>query len=238
MFDLVKLERVLGVHFMDPDLCREAFTHKSFAAEHNLKYDNQRLELLGDSVVQIILTEELFKRYPDLQEGALTKIRSAIVNQDSLASFARELSLGEFLMLGKGEIELGGADRDSTISDLFEAFTGALYLDQGLEVARRFFMGLVNRQYPEPSSVLISLNPKGELQEHTQRLGIGVPVYHVLSVTGPGHCPVYEVEVSIPGCDPVVAAAPSRKHAEGEAARKLLNQLKIQASGEQDAQPK
>ena len=153
MFDFVKLERVLGVHFRNPGLCREAFTHKSFAAEHDLKYDNQRLELLGDSVVQIVLTEELFKRYPALQEGALTKIRSAIVNQGSLAAFARELSLGEFLMLGKGEIELGGADRDSTISDLFEAYTGALYLDQGLEAARSFLMPLVNRQYPEPSDV-------------------------------------------------------------------------------------
>ena len=94
MSEFSKLEAKLGIKFKDPDLCKEAFTHKSFAAEHDLKYDNQRLELLGDAVVQIILTEELFKRYPSLQEGALTKIRSALVNQDSLARFARDLGLG------------------------------------------------------------------------------------------------------------------------------------------------
>lgn len=226
MSEFAKLEQTIGITFHDPALCREAFTHKSFAAEHDLKYDNQRLELLGDAVVQIILTEELFKRYPALQEGALTKIRSALVNQDSLARFARELGLGEHLRLGKGEKEMNGNDRDSTISDLFEALTGAIYLDQGLETARKFFLDILNRLVPDPAGVLTDLNPKGALQEFTQHLGKGVPQYKVLSVSGPDHKPVYEVEVSLHGIAPESASAANRKQAEGQAAGKLLARLK------------
>ncbi len=226
MSEFSNLETKLGITFHNPELCREAFTHKSFAAEHDLKYDNQRLELLGDAVVQIILTEELFKRYPALQEGTLTKIRSALVNQDSLARFARELGLGESLRLGKGEKEMNGSDRDSTLCDLFEAFTGAIYLDQGIESARKFFLTILNRLVPDPAGVLIDLNPKGSLQEFTQHLGKGVPQYKVLSVSGPDHKPVYEVEVSLHGLAPESASAPNRKQAEGLAAGKLLARLK------------
>lgn len=226
MSEISKLEAKLGITFKDPELCKEAFTHKSFAAEHDLKYDNQRLELLGDAVVQIILTEELFKRYPTLQEGALTKIRSALVNQDSLARFARDLGLGESLRLGKGEKEMNGNDRASTLCDLFEALTGAIYLDQGLETARGFFLNILNRLVPEPAAVLSDLNPKGSLQEFTQHLGKGVPQYKVLSVSGPDHKPVYEVEVSLHGIAPETASATNRKQAEGLAAGKLLARLK------------
>lgn len=226
MSEISKLEAKLGIIFKDPELCKEAFTHKSFAAEHDLKYDNQRLELLGDAVVQIILTEELFKRYPTLQEGALTKIRSALVNQDSLARFARDLGLGESLRLGRGEKEMNGNDRASTLCDLFEALTGAIYLDQGLEKARGFFLNILNRLVPEPAAVLSDLNPKGSLQEFTQHLGKGVPQYKVLSVSGPDHKPVYEVEVSLHGIAPETASATNRKQAEGLAAGKLLARLK------------
>ncbi|MBO5959726.1 MAG: ribonuclease III, partial [Lentisphaeria bacterium] len=165
-------------------------------------------------------------RYPALQEGALTKIRSALVNQESLANFARALSLGEYLRLGKGEKEMHGNDRDSTISDLFEAFTGAIFLDQGLDTAKRFFLDILNRQVPDPAAVLADLNPKGSLQEFTQHLGKGVPQYKVLSVSGPDHKPVYEVAVLLNGIEPESASAPNRKQAEGLAAGKLLARLK------------
>ena len=234
MSEISKLEAKLGITFKDPELCKEAFTHKSFAAEHDLKYDNQRLELLGDAVVQIILTEELFKRYPSLQEGALTKIRSALVNQDSLARFARDLGLGESLRLGKGEKEMNGNDRASTLCDLFEALTGAIYLDQGLETARGFFLNILNRLVPEPAAVLSDLNPKGSLQEFTQHLGKGVPQYKVLSVSGPDHKPVYEVEVSLHGIAPETASATNRKQAEGLAAGKLLARLKQELNAKEE----
>ena len=234
MYDLCKIERVFGVHFNDPGLCREAFTHKSFSAEHNLKYDNQRLEFLGDAVVQIILTEEIFRRYPDIQEGELTKIRSALVNQESLAAFARDMGLGEFLMLGRGESEQHGEERDSTVSDLFEAFFGALYLDQGLEAARTLFLQVLRRNRPEPADVLDGLNPKGALQEYTQRRGLGIPCYRLLNVTGPAHELIYEMEVSVPDCEAVSARASSRKHAECAAARLLLERLRNADAHEQE----
>ena len=234
MSEFSKLEAKLGIKFKDPDLCKEAFTHKSFAAEHDLKYDNQRLELLGDAVVQIILTEELFKRYPSLQEGSLTKIRSALVNQDSLARFARDLGLGDNLRLGRGEKEMNGNDRASTLCDLFEALTGAIYLDQGLKTARKFFLDTMDRLVPDPAAVLNDLNPKGSLQEFTQHLGKGVPQYKVLSVSGPDHKPVYEVEVSLHGIAPETASATNRKQAEGLAAGKLLARLKQELNGKEE----
>lgn len=234
--DFTKLERVFGLHFNDPALCREAFTHKSFAAEHNLKYDNQRLELLGDAVVQILMTEELYKRYADLQEGMLTRIRSALVNQDSLSAFARSIGLGDYLLLGRGEIELNGADRDSTLCDTFEAFVGAIYLDQGLDAARTFFLNILNRQIPDPRSVLNGQNPKGALQEFTQQRGMGIPSYRVLSVSGPDHMPVYTVEVRLGKHDPENATASSRKHAECSAAEKLLERLKREEAEENQKQ--
>ena len=226
MSDLVKLEHVLGIAFHNRHLLKEAMTHKSFAAEHKIPYDNQRLELLGDAVLQIVMTRYLFDRYPDLQEGALTQIRSALVNQDSLAEFARSIDLGHYLMLGKGERELNGSDRDSTISDAFESFTGALYLDQGLEKAQEFFLSILLKHYPDPAETLTTLNPKGALQEYTQKIGAHVPQYKVLSVSGPDHNPRYEVQVSIREIPVASTVASSRKLAERDAAKKALDLLK------------
>ena len=225
MSDLAKLERILGVKFRDEAVYREAMTHKSFAAEHQLTYDNQRLELLGDAVVQIILTDYLYRRYRELQEGDLTKIRSAMVNQDALAQFARDISLGSFLMLGRGELELNGQDRDSTISDAFESLIGAIYLDQGIEVATNIFLPILLKNYPDPAESLHEINPKGILQEYTQQKSQGVPQYRVVAVTGPAHAPQYEVEVLIR--DKVVArgVASSHKLAEREAARAAVRIL-------------
>ena len=225
MSDFVKLERILGITFRDPAVYREAMTHKSFAAEHQLSYDNQRLELLGDAVVQIILTDYLYRRYKDLQEGDLTKIRSAMVNQDALAQFARDISLGSFLLLGRGELELNGQDRDSTISDAFESLIGAIYLDHGLETASNIFLPILLKNYPDPAESLHEINPKGILQEYTQQKSQGVPQYRVVAVTGPDHAPQYEVEVLIK--DKVVArgVASSHKLAEREAARAAVHIL-------------
>ena len=225
MSDLAKLQRELALPFRDPALCEEALTHKSFAAEHRLKYDNQRLELLGDAVVQIVLTRYLYDRYPALQEGDLTKIRSALANQDSLAALARKISLGSYLLLGHGESELNGQDRDSTLCDAFEAFLGAVYLDSGLDKATEFFLKILLEVYPDPSVLLRDLNPKGALQEYTQQLGAGIPQYRVIAVAGPDHDPVYTVELSVKGRVISVAAASSRKLAEREAARAALETL-------------
>ena len=235
MSDFVKLERILGIKFGDLAVYREAMTHKSFAAEHQLAYDNQRLELLGDAVVQIILTDYLYRRYTDLQEGDLTKIRSAMVNQDALAQFARDISLGSFLMLGRGELELNGQDRDSTISDAFESLIGAIYLDHGIKAATDIFLPILLKNYPDPAECLHEINPKGILQEYTQQKAQGVPQYRVVAVNGPAHAPQYEVEVLIK--DKVIArgTASSHKLAEREAARAAVRILLDHADPDKNA---
>ncbi len=216
---------MLGREFKRLDLLKEALTHKSFASENNLLYDNQRLEFLGDAVVQIALTQHLFRRYPDCHEGELTKMRSAIAKEASLAAIAKEVSLGEFLLLGKGEMESGGAQRDSTLSDAFESLVGAIYLDAGLDAAQQLLLSLVERIYPEPSALLARLNPKGALQEFTQQKLGATPNYSTVEITGPDHSPSYTVEVFVKGKLLGKGSAAKRKAAESSAAEMALRSL-------------
>lgn len=233
MCDLPTFLKSLNLDVKNPDFYREAFMHKTFATEHDIAYDNQRLEFLGDAVVQIIVTEELFHRYPDMKEGAMTKIRSAMVNQEALATIARNLHLGEYLQLGRGEKEAHGDQRDSTLSDLFEAFMGAIFLDSGMDAARDLLVNYIREHIPEPADIVKSENPKGALQEFTQQRHMGVPKYHVASVTGPEHQPLHRVEVTIPGYEPVSGYAFSRKQAESDAARRLLAILTEEAENKE-----
>lgn len=234
MCDLPTFLKSLNLDVKNPDFYREAFMHKTFATEHDIAYDNQRLEFLGDAVVQIIVTEELFHRYPDMKEGAMTKIRSAMVNQEALATIARNLHLGEYLQLGRGEKEAHGDQRDSTLSDLFEAFMGAIFLDSGMDAARELLVNYIRKHIPEPADIVKSENPKGALQEFTQQRHMGVPKYHVASVTGPEHQPLHRVEVTIPGYEPVSGYAFSRKQAESDAARRLLAILTEEAENKEN----
>lgn len=227
MPDLVKLSRLINISTDNEDLYREALTHTTFAEEHQLKYNNERLEFLGDAVVQIILTDYLFKRYPDLHEGDLSKIRSAMANQKALSMCARQISLAGFLALGRGEAEQGGENRDSTLCDAFEALTGAIYLDHGLETARGFVLGILEQLFPEPKELLVCTNPKGVLQEYTQTAFDCVPTYQVLKISGPDHAPSFEVAVSVRDEVLAVATAGSRKLAEQEAARLALDKYKL-----------
>lgn len=230
------LQKEIGYHFRNPDLLREAMTHKSYASEWNVKFDNQRLEFFGDAVVQLVLTNHLFYRFPLLQEGDLTKIRSALVNQTMLAGFARSISLGKYLKLGQGEIDLKGGERDSTISDAFEALSGAIYLDGGYEAAEAFILKVFKDNVKDPLKLLHEINPKGALQELTQAQFGKTPLYTVLSVSGPQHEPVYEVSVSIGQELLGTGKAQNRKNAEQAAAQQALEKLKsrknkIQSNG-------
>ncbi len=198
----------------------EALTHRSYAVENNLDYDNQRLEFLGDAVLEIILTEYLFELYPGSDEGEMTKMRSALVREAALARLARSFELGEYIRVGRGELESGGCRRDSTLADLFEALLGAWYLDGGFGQVREFVRGLVAHEYPEPRRLLTSINPKGLLQEYSQRRWSVAPEYTVFHTSGPEHLPIYEVEVRLHGFVALGRAA-SRKLAESDAARLL-----------------
>lgn len=224
--DLAKLQRILGHQFRDVRLLTEAMMHRSFAAENNLKFDNQRQEFLGDAVLQIILTDYVFRKYPEFAEGLLTKIRSSMADELSFARLARKISLGEFIMLGKGEIENNGAERNSILADAFEAVMGAIYLDSDLETVRGIFLKLIEETYPDPAALLESNNPKGMLQEYCQhRFGVS-PFYTTLSVTGEDHDPVFNIQVSIGNTVLAVSSAKKRKIAEGLAAMDALNLLR------------
>ena len=201
-------------------LLREALTHRTYAVEHGLKYDNQRLEFLGDAVWEIILTEHLYFLYPDLSEGDMTKIRSALSCETALAEMARDLTLGGYLLIGNGEKECSGNNRDSTLCDLFEAVLGAVYLSTGMEKTRKFVLNIIQKKYPDPAKLLLSLNPKGQLQEFAQSKWKQVPDYRLFRRQGPQHCPFYEVEVSVSRFT-ALGSGTSRKLAEVDAAGKL-----------------
>ena len=222
---LKHLQQVIGYQFRQPELLREAMTHKSYAAEWNVRYDNQRLEFFGDAVVELVLTRHLYFRYPGLQEGDLTKIRSALVNQDSLARFARSINLGKYIQFGRGEIDARGGDRDSTVSDAFEALSGAIYLDGGYDRAEEFILRIFRNSVPEPLNLLATVNPKGALQEYTQAKSSRTPRYQTLSITGPQHDPRYEVAVFLGKEQLGTGIAQNRKNAEQAAADQALKTL-------------
>jgi len=183
-------------------------------------------------VVQIVLTRYLYDKYPGAHEGELTKMRAALANQESLARFARHLNLCEFLLLGKGEMESNGAERESTLSDAFESFMAAVYLDHGLDRAEMFLLDLIQSLSIDAYSLHNSMNPKGELQEMTQSKGCGAPLYEVISITGPDHDPRFEVQVSIQGKIIAAGTANSRKSAERAAAGKALEVIRIKKEEE------
>jgi len=218
-----ELSRHLGLAGAAPHL-KEAFMHRSYAVEHGLDYDNQRLEFLGDAVLEIIQTEFLFRRRPKAPEGELTKLRSALACEGMLAEWARQLRLGAMLKVGHGEEDNGGAERDSTLADLFEAVLGAIYLDLGMEAARNFVLPLMENSVGEPDDLLLGINPKGQLQELTQRLYGRTPLYQVLGIFGPPHQPKFKVEARAGGWV-AVGDGSSRKRAECRAAAQLYRHL-------------
>jgi ribonuclease-3 len=223
MNEVAELSKKLRLPGEAPHLA-EAFTHRSYAVEHDLAYDNQRLEFLGDAVLEIIQTEYLFRRCPEATEGQLTKLRSALACEGALAEWARRLELGTLLKVGRGEEDNGGAARRSTLADLFEAVLGAVYLDLGMAAAREFVLPLLESTLGDPDDLLLELNPKGRLQELTQRIFGGTPQYLVLGVSGPQHQPVFKVEARAGGWV-TVGDGTSRKHAESRAAAQLYRYL-------------
>jgi ribonuclease-3 len=204
---------------------KEALTHRSYAAEKELDYNNQRMEFLGDAVLEIIVTERLYFLYPEALEGDLTKMRSAMAQQEALAIMANELGLAEYISMGKGEIEAGGNKRQSTLSDAFEALLGAIFIDSGMDSAKDFLLPLIMKFFPSPLEMLNDLNPKGSLQEFTQKNWGATPRYKILEVTGPDHAPYYKVLVQVRDKELAEGAAPNRKAAETEAAKKALEKI-------------
>lgn len=225
--NLAVLMETLGVEAGNKSVFIEAFTHKSYSAERGLNYSNQRLEFLGDAVLQIIITEYLYNRYGDCDEGRLTKMRSAMARQQALAALASDLELGQYVRLGKGERASGGAERASTLCDVFEALAGALYVEGGLQLAKKVLAPLIEKRFSNPEELITVINPKGMLQELTQKNSqADIPEYVVESKNGPDHDCRYSVSVRVR--DKIVGkgVGRSRKSAEMAAAAAALNTLR------------
>lgn len=217
------IESRIGYKFRNSLLLAEALTHPSLAYEsQRTHFDNQRLEFLGDAVLQLILTEELFRLFPDFPEGQLTKLRSRVVSRRALAQFATAVNLGDYMLLGKGEEASGGRDRMSTLADAFEALLGAIYLDSGLVPAREFVLRLFQAEIAVLSESPEERNPKGELQECLQAIHPEAPRYRILEEAGPDHRKMFVAEVA--WCDRVLATGrgKSKKEAEARAAYEAL----------------
>jgi ribonuclease-3 len=225
--EYAELEARLGFTFRDPALLRLALTHPSVAHEQGLPVQtNQRLEFLGDAVLQLALTRELYEKFPAFGEGPLTKARAKLVNRRSLAEHARQLGLGKHLILSRGEEISGGRDRPSALADTFEALLGAIFLDAGFDAARDFILGQFSGGFGGLAAIPILENPKGELQEFLQSISSEAPRYHVVSATGPDHDRVFECTVHHAGQELARGRGKSKKAAESEAALAALTRLR------------
>lgn len=217
------IESRIGYKFRNSLLLAEALTHPSLAYEsQRVHFDNQRLEFLGDAVLQLVLTEELFRRFPDFPEGQLTKLRSRLVSRRALAQFAAVVRLGDYVLLGKGEEASGGRDRMSTLADVFEALLGAIYLDTGLVSARDFVLRLVRSEIEVLAESPEERNPKGELQECLQAIHPEAPCYKILEEAGPDHRKLFVAEVAWRDIVLATGRGKSKKEAEARAASEAL----------------
>ena len=214
------LEQRFELVFSDKQLLETAFTHTSYANEHRLLKisHNERLEFLGDAVLQLIISEYLYTKYPKRPEGDLSKLRSMIVREESLAGFARDCQFDQFIKLGRGEEKSGGRNRDTILGDLFEAFLGALLLDKGVEAVKSFLYQVMIPKVEAGDFERVT-DYKTKLQELLQINGDVEIAYQVVSETGPAHAKNFEVAVLINGRKSGQGQGRSKKLAEQEAAK-------------------
>jgi ribonuclease-3 len=237
--DLSALEAVLGHHFAQRELLERALTHSSHANEASASQDNEQLEFLGDAVLGFVTSQELFERYPSYAEGRLSKTRAHLVSARHLIKVAKQLGLGEFLRLGKGEERSGGRHKSALLVDALEALIAALYLDGGMDPARRFVLEEVvrpelRRMDRDPEMAIAASDQKSALQEFVQAYGSQQPSYHVVQEEGPDHRKTFTVELRVAragGEGELVqrAEGPTKKRAEQNAAQLALNILKQEA---------
>jgi ribonuclease III len=227
---LESLDRALGVSFSDPDIRQAALTHRSFAFEHGTEVTNERLEFLGDSVLGLIVTDMAYATFPDLPEGALAKLRAAIVNMSALADVARSLGLGDIVLLGKGEELSGGRDKSSILADALEAVFGAVYLDRGLDVSRE----LIERLFRPRMEAYVrgegDRDYKTILQELASQELSSMPEYR-LEERGPDHAKEFTATVHVAGEALGTGTGHSKKEAEQQAAREAHARISERMTG-------
>jgi ribonuclease III len=228
--ELDALQDRLGWSFREARWLRLALTHPSAVhGQDNNQEHNQRLEFLGDAVLSLVLTQELYERFPQFEEGPLTKARAQMVNRQSLAEHARRLGLGRQLTMSAGEEAGGGRSRTSALADAFEALVGAIFMDGGLEAVRVFVLRCFQNEWDGFGRIPRQENPKGELQEWLQGRSLGAPRYLTTAVSGPDHDRVFECAVNHQGLELGRGAGKSKKTAESRAAKAALARLRAES---------
>ncbi|ALS27516.1 ribonuclease III [Paenibacillus cisolokensis] len=222
-----ELQSRLKLRFRRPRLLRQAFTHTSYVNEHKRGSieDNERLEFLGDAVLQLLVSEYLYRTYPRRPEGELTRMRASIVCEPSLARFAEHLDLGSYVLLGRGEEQLGGRQRPALLADLFESFIGAFYLDHGLEKVRGFLEANVFPHIEGEDGDLLLKDYKSKLQERAQHEALGPIEYRIAEERGPAHDREFVVEVRIGDKPSGTGVGRTKKEAEQRAAAEAWRML-------------
>ncbi len=227
MPDLNALQTVIGYQFRDLGLLRLALTHPSVAHEQGRSVQhNQRLEFLGDAVLGLVLTSELYDKFTAVSEGPLTKARAQMINRRTLAEQAKRINLSEYLILSRGEEANLGRSRASASADAFEALIGAIFLDGGFEAAKTFVLHSFRQAFGELTSIPTLDNPKGELQEILQAKSAESPQYEMVAATGPDHDRNFECVVTHGGVELGRGTGKSKKTAESEAALAALKKLR------------
>jgi ribonuclease III len=227
------LAQRLGLRIRDGDLVEQALVHSSYLHEHPeaARGHNERLEFLGDAVVNLAISEVLFERHPSDDEGVLSARRAAIVSTIGLSRLAGRLELGDALLLGEGEAARGGRRRPSLLASAFEALAGALYLDLGWRATRDWLVKLAAPELDHIAPPGSLKSPKSRLQEHTQRTTGGRPTYRVLDASGPDHEKLFRIEVEVDGAVLGRGEGPSRRIAETAAAVQALDALRAREAG-------
>ncbi|WP_373942210.1 ribonuclease III [Vibrio chagasii] len=216
-----KLERKIGYQFNDADLIHLALTHRSAAGKHN-----ERLEFLGDSILSFVIADDLYHRFPKINEGDMSRMRATLVRGHTLAELGREFELGDYLKLGPGELKSGGFRRDSILADAVEAIIGAIYLDSDTETVRGIILSWYQSRLEAIQPGVSQKDPKTRLQEFLQGRRNPLPVYTVTNIKGEAHNQEFTVECEVAGVDkPVIGKGTSRRKAEQAAAETALEQL-------------
>ena len=224
IIELAPLQKTLNYSFNDPCLLNKALTHKSYANEIDIPVkNNERFEFLGDSVLDLIVSHYMILEYDDLAEGALSKIRAAVVNEACLAKLAKDMDLGQYLLLGKGEHFSGGRQKSSILANAFEALVGALFCDSNLETVSKILMPTLIIEIDKYKDTCKLRDFKSDLQEYTQDKLTCIPSYQVVGEMGPDHDKSFEVEVTVRNKVQGKGNGKSKKEAEQSAAMMALD---------------
>ena len=227
MADLAALQQVLGISFNDLSLLEQALVHSSYINENPdlAPTSNERLEFLGDAVLDLVVAQNLYQNFPQFNEGEMTKLRAALVRQDTLAHMARAISLGDYLYLGKGEETSGGRHKPANLAGALESVIAAIFLDQGSDTTTDFILRLFSAELQKVISHGAGVDYKSQLQEFLQTKKYQAPVYHLVEAVGPDHDRRFTVEVRVGDTVLGRGSGKSKKRAETGAARSALEQL-------------